>query len=37
MISMIEKGERSPSTKLLVKIAKVFGVSVDELIEKEAG
>ena len=37
MISMIEKGERNPSTKLLVKLAKVFEVSIDELIEKEAG
>ena len=36
-ISMIEIGERTPSMKLMIKLANFFGVSVDDMIEKEAG
>ena len=36
-VSMIEIGERTPSMKLMIKLAHEFGVSLDDLIEKEAG
>lgn len=35
-ISMIENGYRIPSMKLLVKIAKVLNVSIDDLVGKES-
>ena len=35
-ISMFEKGDRMPSMKTLVKLSKVFGVSLDDLIGKES-
>jgi len=31
-ISKIERGKRSPSVKLLVKIANVLGVPIDDLL-----
>lgn len=36
-ISMIERGDRMPSMKVLLKLSKVLEVSIEELIEKEAG
>jgi transcriptional regulator with XRE-family HTH domain len=33
-ISMIENGERNPSVNVLIKMAEVFGVTVDKLIKK---
>ena len=36
-ISMIENEDRNPSVDLLIRMANVFGVPVDELIDKKAG
>ena len=36
-ISMIENEGRNPSVDLLLRMATVFGVSVDELIDTKAG
>ena len=36
MISMIENEERNPSVDVLLKLAAALGVTVDELIGKEA-
>ena len=33
-ISMIENGDRNPSVDLLLRIASVFNITVDELISK---
>lgn len=34
-ISQIERGDYSPSVTLAIKIAKVFGVSVEDIFEYE--
>ena len=34
-VSMIERGDRAPSTKMLIKLSEVLGVSIEELIEKK--
>ena len=36
-VSMIERGDRMPSMKVLLKLSEVLGVSIEELIQKEAG
>lgn len=36
-VSMIERGDRMPSMKMLLKLSEVLGVSIEELIQKEAG
>lgn len=36
-VSMIERGDRMPSMKMLLKLSKVLGVSIEDLIQKEAG
>lgn len=34
MISMIESGDRNPSLEVLVRLANVLGVTVDDLLMK---
>lgn len=36
-ISQIERGDYSPSVTLALKIAKVFGVTVEDIFEYEEG
>ena len=36
-IQQIEKGKKYPSVKVLKRIAKALGVTVDQLLEKKAG
>ena len=36
-IQQIEKGSKNPSVKVLQKIAEALDVTIDELIDKEAG
>lgn len=36
-VSMIERGDRMPSMKMLLKLSEVLGVSIEDLIQKEAG
>ncbi len=36
-ISQIETGERNPSVNLLLRMADVLGVTVDELVNQKAG